>query len=479
MMLTDALSTCEQALHNPTDWMPACQQLANILQGVGQFEESSEWLSLSLEPEPDAVSVYARLGRLYARQESWPQAIEAFQQILNLPRGHAGAYWHLAKIYEHLEQVEKEFDCRYQLFALRPDEASGEGYYQLGDWFVEQEKPEEAITCYLHCIEYDAHFWAAYYKLGDLFSAQGECEQAIAIYQSVLDQDPYQMKAHFQMGMVWVKHQDDELAISKFREIVSLNPEFPWAYLELIKILIKQERWDDAIATCEAVIEFVQEYPWVYSHMGQALLNKGEVAEATACYQKACVMRGWWQCQENGYQFTQDSFSFQIELWLKHLQPLAEKAGVQALEVGSFEGMTTCWLVDHVFTEPEDHVTCVAPQFLKTFASNLERAEADHRVTLLEGPVHAYLETLEAETYDLINIQDRCKEAEHLYLDATLAWKGLKAGGMLLFKDYGWRGAKDPRQAPKVGIDNFLRSVKGQFKILHQGYQLILQKGEG
>lgn len=478
-MLTDALSTCEQALHNPSDWMPACQQLANILQGVGQFEESSEWLSLALEPEPDAVTVYARLGRLYANQESWPQAIEAFQQILNLPRGHAGAYWHLAKIYERLGQAEKELECRYHLFDLRPDEASGGSYYQLGDWFVEQEKVEDALTCYLHSIEYDARSWTAYYKVGDLFAAQGEWDQALDIYQAVLDQDPYQIKAHFQMGMVWVKQQNDERAIAKFREIVSLNPEFPWAYLELIKILIKQERWDDAIATCEAVIEFVQEFPWVYSHMGQALLKKGEAEEATACYQKACKMRGWSACQEREYQFTRDSFSYQIELWHKHLKALADVVGTQALEVGGFEGMTTCWLLDHIFTAPQDRVTCIAPQFSETFVSNLERAEAAQRVTLLDGNAHELLETLGPDTYDLVNIQDRCKQASHLDKDAVLAWKALKIGGIMLFKDYGWRGAQDPKQSPKIGIDNFLRSVKGQFTVLHQGYQLILQKEEG
>jgi hypothetical protein len=44
-------------------------------------------------------------------------------------------------------------------------------------------------------------------------------------------------------------------------------------------------------------------------------------------------------------RYTQDWFSYHESPWLRQFGHLAERSGVQALEVGSFEGLSACWMV--------------------------------------------------------------------------------------------------------------------------------------
>ena len=80
-------------------------------------------------------------------------------------------------------------------------------------------------------------------------------------------------------------------------------------------------------------------------------------------------------------------------------------------------------------------------------------------------------------SYDLIYI-DGCHLASHVQQDATLSWRLLKAGGLLIFDDYSWTDPAHPGQDTQIGIDAFMRSIPEQAIVIHQDYQLIVQKAQ-
>jgi predicted O-methyltransferase YrrM len=87
------------------------------------------------------------------------------------------------------------------------------------------------------------------------------------------------------------------------------------------------------------------------------------------------------------------------------------------------------------------------------------------------------LATLVPNSYDLIYI-DGCHLASHVQQDATLSWRLLKAGGLLIFDDYSWTDPAYPGQDTQIGIDAFMRSIPEQAIVIHQGYQLIIRKAQ-
>jgi predicted O-methyltransferase YrrM len=71
---------------------------------------------------------------------------------------------------------------------------------------------------------------------------------------------------------------------------------------------------------------------------------------------------------------------------------------------------------------------------------------------------------------------DGCHWADYVRHEATLAWRLLKPGGLMIFDDYQWSDPNYPGQDTQIGIDAFLATVHDQFEVVHQGYQIIIQK---
>lgn len=183
----------------------------------------------------------------------------------------------------------------------------------------------------------------------------------------------------------------------------------------------------------------------------------------------------------HSYSFTADWFSNRISVWQKHLAVLAGQPNLHALEIGSFEGRSALWLLEHILTDPSSTLTCVDP-FLGIggslrFDHNIRLSGQATRVQKLQGSSHDVLPTLAREIFDLIYIDGSHKAAD-VYFDALLSWCLLKNGGILIFDDYLWQPPTDARasQSPKIAIDLFLEGYVQQLELLHRGQQVIVRK---
>lgn len=490
--LTQTIATCEAILHQeqfqPETWQKSCRDLGNVLQGLGRFDEAIVWHSLALESKPNLVEAYAQIGQLYARESQWQPAINCFKQALKYQPNSAQIYSALAQVYNQLGEQEAEMECWYQATQINPNLVNAGGYYKLAKAFYRRNKLDEAISCYQRAIEQSEVVdssvakqsnFEPHYELAEIWLGQRQINQAVSCYRQILAQDPNQSRAHHKLGTIYLQQQQFEEAMTEFRQTIQIEPEFQWGYRDLVKTLIQLQKWDEAIATCHAIINLVEEYPWVYGQLGNALREKGRIAEAIANFQKACVLKGWQECQRKDYSFTQDNFSFRISLWESCLQSLANRADIQVLEIGSHQGMSTCWLLDRILTHSSARLTCLDSSFDRYFESNLDKTQARNKVTQMKGEIPQLLATLVPNTYDVVNLQDRCKLTTQIEQDAACLWQLLKVGGIAIFNDYGWVNPTNPSQNPKLGIDRFLESVKNQWEIVShapQVYQLIIQK---
>jgi hypothetical protein len=49
-------------------------------------------------------------------------------------------------------------------------------------------------------------------------------------------------------------------------------------------------------------------------------------------------------------------------------------------------------------------------------------------------------------------------------------------GGLVLFDDYEWNEMPKPLDNPGAGIDAFLKSITGQYRLVHKSYQVAIEK---
>ena len=480
--LLQAITECEQTVSNQDadidQKQTAFKNLGNLLQGIGEFDRAIVWHSLALEKEVNIGEIYCQIGELHIVEQNWSAALISFENALEYIPKSDRIYSSLAQINGHLQQKDAEMECWYRATELNPNLVNSRGYYKLGKALEQKGKVDEAVACYQKAMTGEPSLLLAGYDLGDIYQRRGKLEQAAAIYQDILAAQPQEARAQYKLGTVYRQQGDFTAAIDAFHQTISAAPEFPWAYSDLVKTFLHLGKWDEAISTCYAILNLVEKYPWVYGHLGNALREKGRFAEAAANFQQACKHHGWSECVTKDYFFTRDLFSYKIKTWSAIIAPLQEQA-IAALEIGCYQGMSACWMLDQILTGETDRLTCIDSQFEKYFQENITKTGNSDRVTLQDGNVQQLLAAMPAASFELINLQDRRKNSDDVAKNTELAWNLLKPSGLIIFNSYGWRNPRNPNHNPQAGIDRVLNAMGDRFEVVHhspQTFQLFVRK---
>lgn len=183
---------------------------------------------------------------------------------------------------------------------------------------------------------------------------------------------------------------------------------------------------------------------------------------------------------KGGFTFTEDWFSHHIKLWDAIIERYKPK---KILEIGSFEGRSTCYLIAKCVNYGHIEVACIDTwkggvehegidfdAVEKAFDDNVQHTMGGgllNNVTIykLKGFSHIEMAKLMVEdfgNFDLIYV-DGSHEPTDVLLDAVMAFKLLRVGGALIFDDY-LRGDQDEYEHPELAINAFTKVYAKKLK---------------
>ncbi len=198
------------------------------------------------------------------------------------------------------------------------------------------------------------------------------------------------------------------------------------------------------------------------------------------------------------YEFTADWFSGHTPVWTQLIEQLKP---TRILEIGSFEGRSTCYLMENCSKIAPVEIYCVdtwegGVEHDKNAMGEVER-RFDHNVTLAKQRAShaasvrklkktstqalAEIVARREAPFDLIYV-DGSHQAPDVLTDAVLAFQLLRIGGIMIFDDYLWRlgpdGKQDPLNMPKPAIDSFINIFQRKLRIIGglPIYQLYIEK---
>jgi predicted O-methyltransferase YrrM len=155
------------------------------------------------------------------------------------------------------------------------------------------------------------------------------------------------------------------------------------------------------------------------------------------------------------------------------------------MEIGVFEGRSTCWLLQNGLDD-KGSIVCV-----DSFSGSLEHTGVDfkavearfwsntneakkmeQKVSLFKKSSYQALAEMigHRAIFDFIYVDGSHAPSDALS-DACMAWGMLKPKGVMLFDDYQY-----PHEPTKVGIDAFLTGFEGQYEIILNNYQIAVRK---
>ena len=153
---------------------------------------------------------------------------------------------------------------------------------------------------------------------------------------------------------------------------------------------------------------------------------------------------------ETNYIFTVDWFSANIHCWTHYLKEFKGKPNLRFLEIGSYQGRSTVWLLENILTDDSSTITCI-----DTFEGSAEHHECNeckkdlvnlfdifsHNISAFSNKVNIIRDKSQValkritEEYDFIYV-DGDHKASAVIEDAILSFHLLKNGGMMIFDDY-------------------------------------------
>ena len=160
----------------------------------GQRVVASTPISSRTETTPtDAAELFARGIALEEDPAHQTQAIEMYQQVLNLDPDHAAAHINLGTLHYN-----------------RQEYALAEKHYR-------------------HAIEVDARYALAYFDLGNVLDETGRVAEAIQTYSTALQLAPTYADAHYNLALAYEKIKEPRNALKHWRAYVKLDTVGPWS----------------------------------------------------------------------------------------------------------------------------------------------------------------------------------------------------------------------------------------------------------
>jgi len=199
-------------------------------------------------------------------------------------------------------------------------------------------------------------------------------------------------------------------------------------------------------------------------------------------------------------RFSQDWFTRSIPCWDLILKNLTkDNQSLRILEIGVFEGRSTCWLLEHHCVSPESSITVIdtfsggvehhgmdLKNLRQLFEANVGTVGSPADVQILQGYSFRELSRLivsgeDDPGYDFVSV-DASHQATDVLMDCLLGFQLLRKGGVMALDDYLWSaeavGANDILNSPKIAIDAFTNIFRRKARVIPNLplYQLYLQK---
>jgi tetratricopeptide (TPR) repeat protein len=241
---------------------------ARALAAAGKLDAATEKMKEAAGRDPRNAEIEDELGSLYAQQQAWAQAREAFAGALKAKPEFAMAHLHLGLAFKELGQPGAMEELA-KADALAPGNPVIAVEY--GSALSGAGQDEQAIAVLEPAVKADPDSLEAAYPLGLALQRVGRMDEAIPLLEKVAEARPKDGEALTNLGMALCQVQRAKDAVPILQRAVAIAPENPTAHQDLAAAFIQLSQFEDAVAQLRAALKLSPNAPQLHYNLGLAL----------------------------------------------------------------------------------------------------------------------------------------------------------------------------------------------------------------
>ena len=280
---------------------------------LGLYDEAVNAFQQVLQLNPENAEAYCELGAVYRFQEKTNDSLDAYLRALELPASpqtHGVAHLCLARIYHSQGKFAEAENHGQHAVAMLPKNA--EPFFRLADTYVQRGKLDLAQRSYQQALTLDANLAPVYQGLGKVTFLQNRLEDAVQYYQTALTLAPYHTETHYNLALVHrrlgrnlqgsittqhiaeaknlmasfqqVKAYNEQT--NQYRRLLLAQPTALEPRAKLAEAHFKIGNHQEAIKAYQIATALHPDALPLYHNLGGLYMQTGQLAEAVAAFQR-------------------------------------------------------------------------------------------------------------------------------------------------------------------------------------------------
>jgi tetratricopeptide (TPR) repeat protein len=204
----------------------------------GYMTEAEHFLQLALRDDPENSEALYGLGSIYLQQNKPTEARATFERVIKLPQRYPGTLpnaWNnlglLSAREGHTDEAIQQFQ---QALQLDPDhfialENLGNAYRQAKRW-------DDAKATLQHALQLNPESAEANYAIGMVYAQTNDEERAFDFLRKAIAEKPAYPEALNNLGVLYLRKRQAADAENSFKEAIRVAPTFEQSYFNLARL---------------------------------------------------------------------------------------------------------------------------------------------------------------------------------------------------------------------------------------------------
>ncbi|HQG44624.1 MAG TPA: fused MFS/spermidine synthase, partial [bacterium] len=200
----------------------AAYENARILLAQGKIDSARLWIDRTLQQKRGMAGAWFLSARIAERKDDPERALQDYRSALDRDPGMHEAH---ARIGHLLLRQGRYPEARQELMrSLQGAPAQSGVAAELGDAFLFERMPEQAVQWYRKAIRLGETGGRTFHNLGNALTMLGRFEEAIQAYRIALEQEPDRAEILYNLANALIQLNQDQEAVRLLRRAIEIDP---------------------------------------------------------------------------------------------------------------------------------------------------------------------------------------------------------------------------------------------------------------